>query len=60
MNILIFHKIIVVVFQTKLGGFSAIMKDSNIWLELILVILVSVIATFVSILVGKILRKGRG
>lgn len=59
MNILIFHKIFIVVFQTKLGGFSEMLKSSNLLLEVLLAILVSIVAVAVSILVGKILRKGR-
>ena len=59
MNILIFHKIFIVVFQTKLGGFSEMLKNSNLLLEVLLAILVSIVAVAVSILVGKILRKGR-
>lgn len=59
MNILIFHKVFVVIFQTKLGGFSALLKNSNLGLEMLLAILVSVVAVTASLLVGKILRRGR-
>ncbi|MBR2659066.1 acyltransferase [Candidatus Saccharibacteria bacterium] len=57
MAILIFHKIVIVVAQTKLGGFSEMMVDSNLFLELVLSFAVGVIATAVSIIVGAIFRK---
>ena len=57
MAILIFHKIVIVVAQTKLGGFSEMMTSSNALLEVLLSFVVGVVATLVSIAASMVLRK---
>ena len=57
MGILIFHKIIIVVLQTKLGGFSSQLTDSSICTELILALVSVVIAVVVSLGISYIVRK---
>ncbi len=57
MSILIFHKIIIVVAQTKLGAFSGMLMNSNIMLELSLSFVVSAVTIAVSIAIGLVLRR---
>ena len=57
MSVLIFHKIIVVVAQTKLGSFSKLLMDSNIIIELCLSLITSIIAVIISIMIGLFFRK---
>ncbi len=57
MGILIFHKIVIVIAQTKLGVFSKLLLNSNILLELCLAIIVSIITIIVSIIIGALIRK---
>lgn len=56
MGILIFHKIIIVLFQSKLGIVSNLMKNSNIFIELLICILVSVITIAFSLIATKIVK----
>lgn len=55
MSILIFHKIIILVFQTKFGKISALLKNSNIIIELTLAIIISIISIFVSVIIYKVI-----
>lgn len=57
MSILIFHKILIVIAQTKLGIISKLLMDSNMALELCFSIIASIIAIIVSIIIGSFLRK---
>lgn len=57
MGILIFHKLFIVIFQTKIPFFSNWLINSNIFLELICAVVISVIAILISLLITKIIRK---
>lgn len=57
MGILIFHKIIILVFQSKLGLISQWLLDSNIFIELILSILVVIMSIIISLIATEIVRK---
>lgn len=57
MAILIFHKIVIVIAQTKLGGFSEMLSNGGLWTELLLTFVVSVVATALSALIGMLIRK---
>ena len=57
MSVLIFHKIIIVIAQTKFGTFSKLLMNSDMALELCFAFIVSVVATIVSISIGLLLRK---
>ena len=57
MAILIFHKLIIVVAQTKLGTISKLYADSNLALELTIALGVTIVATLISILIGIVIRK---
>ena len=57
MGILIFHKIIILIFQSKLGLISHWLLSSNIFIELILSILIVIISIIISLLVTEIVRK---
>ena len=57
MAILIFHKLIIVVAQTKLGAISKLYADSNLALELTIALGVTIVATLISILIGIVIRK---
>lgn len=57
MGILIFHKLIIVLFQSKLGIISKLMKNSNMILELLLCLIVSALAIGFSIFVTNIIKK---
>lgn len=57
MSILIFHKIFIVIAQTKLGGFSEILTNGETVYKLLLSLVVLVVSTAASVLVGLVLRK---
>lgn len=57
MGILIFHKLIVIIFQGKLGKISQILTNSNFILEVTISILVTVISIMVSLFINEIIRK---
>lgn len=57
MGILIFHKIIVLVFQTKLGIVSKLLNNSNLFIELALTCVIVILSIIFSILITIILRK---
>ncbi|MBP3635030.1 MAG: acyltransferase [Bacilli bacterium] len=57
MGILIFHKLIILIFQTKLGIISKLLKNSNIYLELSLSILVVILSIIFSLLATEIVRR---
>lgn len=56
MGILIFHKLIIVVFQTKLGVVSALLKSSNIFIELSISTLVA-LTIACSLVATEVVRK---
>jgi fucose 4-O-acetylase-like acetyltransferase len=56
MGILIFHKLLIVLFQSKLGIVSTLMKNSNIFIEALISLLVSILAIAFSILATKIVK----
>lgn len=58
MGILIFHKLIIIVFQTKLGSISNLLKSSNIVIEVLLSIVVSTLSIIISLIATEIMRKG--
>ncbi len=57
MGILIFHKLVVLVFQTKLGFISRLITDSNFFIEMILCILVALFSIICSLIGTVIVRR---
>ena len=57
MGILIFHKIIILIFQTKMGVFTNALINSNIIIEILLGLLISILSIALSILITNIIRK---
>lgn len=57
MGILIFHKLIILVFQTKLGIISSMLKNSNIILEMFLALGVVALSIAFSLLITEIIKK---
>lgn len=57
MGILIFHKIIILIFQTKLGYVSKLLRSSNIFIELVLSVTITFISIGFSLLLNIITRK---
>lgn len=55
--ILIFHKIPVLLFQTKLGFFTELLKNSNAIIEFVMSILVIIISLMFSLLIEKAIVK---
>lgn len=55
MSILIFHKLPIILFQTRIKFLSNMLKDSNIFLELGIGIIVSIISILLSIIIMNIL-----
>ncbi len=55
-TILIFHKIILIVFQTKMGIITRVLKNSNIFIELIIGILITSLAIVICLIIDKILE----
>lgn len=57
MGILIFHKLIIILFQSKFGRISQILINSNFVLEVTISILITVISIFCSLLINEIIRR---
>lgn len=57
MGIVIFHKLIVLVFQTKLGKISSLLINSNFIVELAISLLITVISIFISLIINYIVDK---
>lgn len=57
MSILIFHRIIVLLFQTKFGVITTLLKNSNIFLEIVFALIVTVIAVALSLVADYIVKK---
>lgn len=57
MGILIFHKLVIIVFQTKLGVISQLLSNSNIYIELILSIMILCISIFSSLIITWVIRR---
>lgn len=57
MGILIFHKLIILIFQTKFGVISKLLNDSNILIELSLSIVIVLLSVIFSLACTKIVRK---
>ena len=57
MGILIFHKLIILIFQTKLGFISSLLRSSNIFVELLLSIIIVVLSIIFSLIGTEIIRK---
>lgn len=57
LGILIFHKLIILVFQTKLGVVSTLLRDSNIVIELTLSIVITFISICFSLIATEVIRK---
>ena len=56
MGILIFHKLLIVLFQSKLGIISRLLKSSNAFIEFSICLLVSALTIAFSILITKIIK----
>ena len=57
MGILIFHKLFVIIFQTKLGFLSRMLIDSNFLTEMAIAILVSIISILLSLIISWPIKK---
>ena len=57
MAILVFHKLIIVIFQSKLGIISQTLINSNFFIEIVVAIIVTVISTFFCLVIGECIRK---
>ena len=57
MGILIFHKLFVIIFQTKLGFMSKLLMDSNFLTEMAIAILVSIISILLSLIISWPIKK---
>lgn len=57
MGILIFHKLIIIVFQTKLGIISSMMLNSSICVEILICILVTIISLLFSLIITYIIKN---
>lgn len=55
--ILIFHKLPILIFQTKLGIFTNLLKSSNFIIELMMAIFIIIISIIFSLIVEKIIVK---
>ena len=56
MGILLFHKIIILIFQTKFGIISKLLINSNFIIELFIGIFVSIISIICSLIITKIVK----
>lgn len=56
MGILIFHKLLIVLFQSKLGIISRLMKNSNILVEILICLFVSALTIAFSLLATKTIK----
>jgi len=57
MSILIFHKIVLLIFQSKLGFISKKLINSNILIELLISIVCVIISIILSLIIAAIIRK---
>ncbi len=57
MSIMIFHKLPIIVFQTKLGRFSKLLTSSSLWTEVIMAMIVAVFAAMCALLAAQVLRR---
>lgn len=57
MGILIFHKLIVLIFQTKLGMISDLLRNSSFVIEILLTLIVSILSIICSLIATEVCRK---
>lgn len=57
MGILVFHKLIILIFQTKMGIISQLLSNSNLYLEVILSLVIVVLSVITSLVATIIVRK---
>lgn len=57
MGILVFHKLIILIFQTKLGIISELLRNSNIWIELLISIIIVILSIVTSLVATFIVKK---
>lgn len=57
MGILIFHKLIILIFQTKLGYISKLLLDSNLLIEFFIGLIITMLSIISSLVATEILRK---
>ena len=57
MSIMVFHKLPIIVFQTKLGRLSELLISSNLWIEVTMGIIVSMFAAMCALLAGQVLKR---
>ncbi len=57
MGVLIFHKIVLLLFQSKLGIISKLLINSNLLTELLLAIICLICSIFISLIITKIIKK---
>lgn len=56
-GILIFHKLIILIFQTKMGKISSLLKESNAFTELILGFIIVLISILLSLIAYEIFKR---
>lgn len=54
---LIFHKLVILVFQTKLGIISKLLRNSNIFIELTLGIIIAILSIIFSLAINEFIKK---
>ena len=57
MGILIFHKLIVIISQSRLGVISSLLKDSNVIIELFTAMIISFISIGFSLVINNIIKR---
>ena len=57
LGILIFHKLIILIFQTKLGIITELLKNSNTVIELLISLFIVLVSIVFSLVITEILRK---
>lgn len=57
MSIMIFHKLVVLLFQTRAGKITTLLKCSNLVVELLLSVAITVMAIGFSLVVASVLRR---
>lgn len=57
MGILVFHKIIILIFQTKMGFITRMLRNSNMMIEMCIGIIVVLISITFSLIATEIIRK---
>ena len=57
LGILVFHKPLIIIFQTKLGSISKMLINSNLFVEMFIGIIVTALSIALSVFITEIIRK---